>query len=215
LLTLQIRPFLNKPSDPETHFFGLYDGHAGGRCSAHLASSLAAQLVDDDLFASNLPAALKRCYHTVNDAFLKVAEKQKLHDGSTGLTCVIRDNKIVVANVGDCRALLIGASPLSMATTLPSTSSAAASSLSVHCVQLTTDHKPSLVEEQRRITQLGGCVVNCMGVPRVNRVLAVSRAFGNRTLRTVIRPDADIIQSDLANEDFLVVASDGLWDVSK
>ena len=39
--------------------------------------------------------------------------------------------------------------------------------------------------------------VHSMGVARVNGVLAVSRAFGNRTLRSVIRPDAEMIQRDL------------------
>lgn len=55
-----------------------------------------------------------------------------------------------------------------------------------------------------------------MGVARVNRVLAVSRAFGNRTLRNVIRPDAELTQRDICRDDeYLVVASDGLWDVMK
>jgi hypothetical protein len=55
-----------------------------------------------------------------------------------------------------------------------------------------------------------------MGVARVNRVLAVSRAFGNRTLRSVIRPDAEVMQRDLTKGDeYLVMASDGLWDVLK
>ena len=55
-----------------------------------------------------------------------------------------------------------------------------------------------------------------MGVARVNRVLAVSRAFGNRTLRNVIRPDAELTQRDVCRDDeYLVMASDGLWDVMK
>lgn len=35
-------------------------------------------------------------------------------------------------------------------------------------------------------------VVNCFGVARVNGVLAVARAFGNRNMRTVIRADPEI-----------------------
>jgi len=53
-----------------------------------------------------------------------------------------------------------------------------------------------------------------MGVARVNGVLAVARAFGNRMLRDVIRPDAEVIQKTLRPEDhFLLLASDGLFDV--
>src|SRR3546814_769552 len=88
-------------------------------------------------------------------------------------------------------------------------------------IQLTDDHKPmkyagfacvflllqyrtaltvrawcwfNRLEEQRRIASFGGSVVNCMGVPRVNGVLAVSRAFGNRLLKDVIRADPDIVE---------------------
>lgn len=47
-------------------------------------------------------------------------------------------------------------------------------------------------------------------------VLAVSRAFGNYTLRNVIKPDADVLQRELSVDDhFIVIASDGLWDVLK
>jgi len=194
-----IRPFLNasKPGSdlPETHFFGLFDGHAGGKCSQHMATNLANTLLDDESFVTNLPQAIKRTYYTANEQFLKIAEKLKLHDGSTGICAIIRDNKILVANAGDCRCLLIS---------------------NGRPIQLSNDHKPTSPDEQKRINALGGQVVYCMGVARVNRVLAVSRAFGNRTLRTVIRPDAELMQRELADgDDFLVIASDGLWDVLK
>ena len=65
-----------------THFFGLFDGHAGGRCSKHISAALPEVLLEDSLFLSNLPLALKRSYHTANDVFLKIAEQQRLHDGS-------------------------------------------------------------------------------------------------------------------------------------
>lgn len=177
----------------ETHFYGLFDGHAGGKCSQYLAQNLATTLTEDDAFATNLPLAMKKCFITVNEQFLKLAEKGKWHDGSTGNVAVIRDNKLTVANVGDCRSVLISnGRPL----------------------QMSNDHKPTNPDEQKRIASLGGAVVYCMGVARVNRVLAVSRAFGNRTLRTVIRPDAELMQRDLqAGDDFLVMASDGMWDV--
>jgi serine/threonine protein phosphatase PrpC len=193
-----IRPFLaNKTSMNnkalETHFFGLYDGHAGGRCSKYISSSLPDIFADDPAFTNNIITSIKRAYHTANDLFLKIAEKMKLHDGSTGLTCILRDGKITVANVGDCRALLIS---------------------NGKAIPLSNDQKPTMPEEQKRIAQLGGTVLNCMGVARVNGVLAVSRAFGNRMLRSVIRPDAEIITRDLSREDeYLVMASDGMWDV--
>lgn len=137
--------------------------------------------------------ALKRSYHTANNDFLKIAEQQRLHDGSTGLCTIIRNGKLLVGNVGDCRCLLLS---------------------SGKAIQMSVDQKPTNPDEIKRIISLGGTITNNLGIARVNGVLAVSRAFGNRKLRKVIRPDIEMIQRDLTREDhFLVIASDGLWDV--
>ena len=176
-----------------THFIGLFDGHAGGRCSKHISSILPDVLTEDSLFMTNLPLALKRSFHTANDIFLKIAETQRLHDGSTGITALLRNGKLLVGNVGDCRALLLSAGKT---------------------IQMSIDQKPTNPDEQRRIASLGGVITNNLGVTRVNGVLAVSRAFGNRKLRKVIRPDVEMMQRELTrDDDFLVMASDGLWDV--
>ena len=202
-LLSQIREFLGSSfgttSDPKcqeslpTHFFGLFDGHAGGRCSKFISSTLPEALAQDSLFRSNLPMALKRSFHTTNDSFLKIAEQQRLHDGSTGICSIIRNGKLLVGNVGDCRSLLLSAGKP---------------------IQMSIDQKPTNPDEVKRIISLGGTITNNLGVARVNGVLAVSRAFGNRKLRKVIRPDIEMMQRDLTREDdFLIMASDGLWDV--
>jgi serine/threonine protein phosphatase PrpC len=177
----------------ESHFFGLFDGHAGGRCSKFVSTGIVQVLQEDPQIASNLPQCLKRSFHVINDNFLKLAERMRFQDGSTGISVIIRENKYMIANVGDCRAILVcNGKP----------------------IQLSKDQKPTNPEEQKRIYALGGHVVNCMGITRVNGVLAVSRAFGNRSLRDVIRPDAEITQRSMSlGDEFLVIASDGLWDV--
>ena len=193
----QIRQYLggdlNNERNSPTHFFGLFDGHAGGKCSKHISTNLPDVLAADSLFQSNLPFALKKSYHTANDAFLKIAELQKLHDGSTGITSLIRNNKLLVGNVGDCRALLLS---------------------NGKSIQMSIDQKPTNPEEMKRIASLGGIITNNLGVARVNGVLAISRAFGNRKLRKVIRPDIEMMQRELTkDDDYLIMASDGLWDV--
>jgi protein phosphatase 1L len=188
-----LKPVRSKAAVTETHYFGLYDGHAGGRCSKFLSSSLSAALAEDPSYGDNLPQALKRSFHTVNDQFLRVADQMNLQDGSTCLVVLIRDDKYMIANVGDCRAVLIS---------------------NGKPIQLSKDQKPTNIEEQRRIAKLGGTIVNCMGISRVNGVLAVARAFGNRNLRHVIRPDAEITQRAMnEGDEYLIIASDGMWDV--
>lgn len=192
-ISAYLKPMRSKVVVSETHYFGLYDGHAGGRCSKFLSSSLSTALAEDPSYGDNLPQALKRSFHTVNDQFLRVADQMSLQDGSTCIVILIRDDKYMIANVGDCRAVLIN---------------------NGKPIQLSKDQKPTNVEEQRRIAKLGGTIVNCMGVARVNGVLAVARAFGNRNLRQVIRPDAEITQRAMNDMDqYLIIASDGMWDV--
>lgn len=124
---------------------------------------------------------------------MQIAERMKLHDGSTGITSIVRDGKVLVSNVGDCRCIILS---------------------NGKPIQMSVDQKPTMPEEQRRIAALGGTVVLCMGTARVNGVLAVSRAFGNRTLKSVIRPDPELSMREFTkDDDYLIMASDGLWDV--
>lgn len=198
---------------PETAFFGLFDGHAGGQCSKFLGQRLANNLLLDPNFSTNLSTSFVSTFLRTNEEFLKDIDG-RCHAGSTGLCAAIRDNKLFVANVGDCRAVLVRTSSGFADQLKGSDNENFVTFGGSSILQITTDHKPSSIEEQKRIQSLGGQVVNCMGVYRVNRVLAVSRAFGNRTLKNVIIPDADIYERNLTSlDDFFVMASDGLWDV--
>ncbi len=75
------------------------------------------------------------------------------------------------------------------------------------------DHKPNRQDERTRIENAGGVVV-WAGTWRVGGVLAVSRAFGDRLLKRYVVATPDITETTVGPEDQLVVlASDGLWDV--
>lgn len=53
-------------------------------------------------------------------------------------------------------------------------------------------------------------------VARVNGQLAVSRAFGDRNLKSHLRSDPDVQPDDIDQDtELLILASDGLWKVSK
>lgn len=52
-------------------------------------------------------------------------------------------------------------------------------------------------------------------VPRVNGQLAVSRAFGDKSLKSHLRSDPDIRCENVTGEtELLILASDGIWKVS-
>jgi serine/threonine protein phosphatase PrpC len=113
---------------------------------------------------------------------------------------------LIVANIGDSRAVL---------------------SRNKSSVDLTRDHKPNDRMERKRIDAAGGSVewdglVDVKGDPfpgtgmyRVNGSLTLSRAIGDRFARPAVTAEPDIIVWPLQDEtdDFVVLATDGLWDV--
>ncbi|KAG6609588.1 Phosphomevalonate kinase [Phytophthora cinnamomi] len=98
-------------------------------------------------------------------------------------------------------------------------------------VALTSDHKPDLPDERKRIEKAGGFVGKIAGISRVysaagaglamqqesSTYLAVSRAFGDRSLKTptpLVSCDPETKRFQVQGDDlFLVMACDGIWDV--
>ncbi|XVF44769.1 hypothetical protein PTKIN_Ptkin02bG0150300 [Pterospermum kingtungense] len=113
--------------------------------------------------------------------------------GSTAVTAILIDGrKLWVANVGDSRAVL---------------------SKNGQAIQMSIDHEPNT--ERGSIENRGGFVSNMPGdVARVNGQLAVSRAFGDKNLKSHLRSDPDVRNADIdSNTELLILASDGLWKV--
>jgi protein phosphatase 1G len=121
-----------------------------------------------------------------------------IYSGTTAVTALITENQIIVANSGDSRCIL---------------------SRGGQVVEMSHDHKPSNKEECARIYKAGGYVQNA----RVNGDLALSRAIGdtqhkcNKDLppeeqAVTAYPDVKIVNRTPEDE-FLVIACDGIWDV--
>lgn len=112
--------------------------------------------------------------------------------GSTAVVAMVSDSHLCAANCGDSRAVL---------------------SRGGMAYRLTRDHKPELDDEEERINSCGGRVLDFNG-KRVMGLLAMSRALGDHCLRevgVVAEPEVTIISRSQEDE-FLVLASDGLWD---
>jgi protein phosphatase PTC1 len=77
-------------------------------------------------------------------------------------------------------------------------------------VRLTYDHKGSDRQEAKRITDAGGFVMS----GRVNGVLAVTRSLGDSSMKDFVVGAPYTTETELCEEDeFLILACDGLWDV--
>ncbi|CED83338.1 protein phosphatase [Phaffia rhodozyma] len=98
---------------------------------------------------------------------------------------------LFTANVGDARAVI---------------------SRRGKAVRLTYDHKGSDEQEAKRITDAGGFVMN----NRVNGVLAVTRALGDASVKEFVVGNPYTTETRLdEGDEFLIVACDGLWDVTE
>ncbi|KAL2468633.1 putative protein phosphatase 2C 73 [Forsythia ovata] len=130
------------------------------------------------------------------------------YSGTTALTIVRQGELIFIANVGDSRAVL--------ATT--------SDSGNLVPVQLTVDFKPNLPQEAERIIQCKGQVFCLHDEPGVHRVwlpnkespgLAMSRAFGDFCVKDFgLISVPEVTQRHITSKDqFVVLATDGVWDV--
>lgn len=129
----------------------------------------------------------------MDHCWLEMANLNGWDDGSTGVSVLIVNKTIYVANVGDSRAVLCTSGGRAM--------------------EMSSDHKPSREDERLRIEKLGGKVIH-YGTWRVQGILAVSRAFGDRRLKTYVSATPEMRSRQLQDgDDFLILASDGVWDV--
>lgn len=146
--------------------------------------------------AAQLFPVLMAQHYAFHDAFERTdAEVCALFMGpafvGTTLTAVevCRGRYLKVAHVGDSRAMVLDEDG--------------------KAVTLTRDHTPNRPDEMRRIEMAGGGVLD----GRVNGVLGVSRAVGDTALKSLVISEPEETTYALsANDQLLVVASDGLWD---
>ncbi|XP_039069572.1 probable protein phosphatase 2C 76 isoform X2 [Hibiscus syriacus] len=172
--------------------FGIFDGHGGSRAAEYLKQFLFEKLMKHPQFTIDTKLAISETYQQTDADLLDSERDTYRDDGSTASTAVLVGNHLYVANVGDSRTIISKAGK---------------------AIPLSEDHKPNRSDEQKRIENAGGVVV-WAGTWRVGGVLAMSRAFGNRMLKQYVVAEPDIQDQEIDEEfEFLVLASDGLWDV--
>jgi len=212
-------------------FVGVFDGHGGRKVSQYLKQKLylafeahmqrqrsimglsyrspEIPISADVGFGKDIGKALKEAIMQIDSEVLKWDDWEE--QGSTCLVVKVDPDTrtIFCANVGDSRAVLCRDG---------------------RSVPLSADHKPDCEEERKRIEAAGGKVVwveaatgeffetpgkEGEGVFRVNGNLSLSRSIGNREERPYIvsSPVIERFTFDPLHDSFIIVGSDGLWDV--
>ncbi|KAM0835646.1 hypothetical protein ACQ4PT_012405 [Festuca glaucescens] len=223
-----------------TSFFGVYDGHGGANVALYCANRFHTELLQDEDYQNNLDDAVGHVFFRMDEQLREYDEWRALantrrrfsfnllnclraaacakgipySEGSTASVALIRGNQIIVGSVGDSRCVL---------------------SRNGQAMDLSTDHKPNLPDERRRIQNAGGRVtrdrrrVRCagqtrvqLGSYRVNGLLAMSRSIGDFQLKSnglpateqMVTCNPDLRTADITDDtEFLLIASDGIWDI--
>ncbi|KAF6160282.1 hypothetical protein GIB67_019051 [Kingdonia uniflora] len=218
-----VRPNLYKPKfngSRPIHFLGVYDGHGGPhvntwivatlckeRMHVFLEEELARENITDDCPNDTWRSVLKRSFERMDEVALTACACGSIGGnscgcerggvksdivGSTAVVSVLTDDRILVANCGDSRAVL---------------------SRGGIAIPLSEDHKPDRPDELARIEAAGGRVIYLNGA-RVQGILAMSRALGDKYLKPIVISEPEMSITDRTPEDeCLILASDGLWDV--
>ncbi|KAJ0099004.1 hypothetical protein Patl1_21085 [Pistacia atlantica] len=188
--------------EKDIHVFGIFDGHRGSAAAEFSVRALPGFL--QNLGSTNSPAeALLEAFVRTDVVFRneldsyrksKRVVQKEWHPGCTAVAALIVRNRLFIANAGDCRAILCR---------------------SGHALALSRDHVASCLEERERVVSAGGHVKWQVDTWRVGpAALQVTRSIGDDDLKPAVTAEPEITETILSPEDeFLVMASDGLWDV--
>ncbi|CAN6475502.1 unnamed protein product [Victoria cruziana] len=178
--------------NPKQAFFGVFDGHGGRGAVDFVTERLGRNILSAAKDAPNgedgFREAIRTGYLTTDKEFLS----QGVGSGACATTVLVENGNLHAANVGDCRAVL---------------------SRNGVAIPLTSDHRVERADERMRIENLGGYVDCINGVWRVQGSLAISRAIGDAHMKEWVTSEPETIRVALSTDcEFLIIASDGLWD---
>ena len=179
-------------------FFGVYDGHGGCGASKMLQRTLHAKLAEAREFFTSMGGAATEACEKADREICGELRSMEDDSGSTGVFLVVdgRKKELAVGNVGDSRCVL---------------------SRGGTAIELSKDHRVARESEKVRVLK-NGCRIRD---GRVNGVLAVTRSFGDCLHKEgggkgQVGLDAvpEIrVESVMERDEFVILATDGLWDV--
>jgi len=201
---------------PGFHLFaGVFDGHGGSEAASFAADNLFNELSRRWTSTPPVQRTNESLHQILQTSFVELdrqclAACRRRDCGTTALVCLIADSQLVIANAGDCRAVLARCD----------------ASDGVHAEELTLDHRPTSPVERERIESAGGAVTDdglVVSLSRQGDSLGVSRAIGDALYKAdssrplglqVVSALPDVFTTELTPADwFILLASDGLYDV--
>ncbi|KAH9310727.1 hypothetical protein KI387_025762 [Taxus chinensis] len=175
-------------------FYGVFDGHGGDDAAIFIRENLLKFIVEDCHFPIAVGLAMRNAFMHADHAFADACSVDS-SSGTTALAALIVGRTMIVANAGDCRAVL---------------------GKRGKAIEMSRDHKPNCSIERSRIESLGGSVYDGY----LNGQLSVARALGDWHMKGAkgsscpLSAEPELREVVLSEEDeFLIIGCDGLWDV--
>ncbi|XP_009764062.1 probable protein phosphatase 2C 8 [Nicotiana sylvestris] len=196
----------SRVANNEFVLFAAYDGHGGNRvshaCRDHLHYIIEEEILErkgsNNNSSMDWEKVMIKCFSKMDDEVIREWDEEVGYDdvartvGSAAAVVVVGKREVVVANCGDCRVVLCSRGVV---------------------IPLSNDHKPERPDEKKRVEAAGGKILNCNG-SRVQGVLATSRSIGDHYLKPFVIPEPEVtVYKRDEWDEFLVIATDGLWDV--
>lgn len=183
------------------NYFGLFDGHGGGKISKFCKKYLHKYFMENEII-NKLPSKSKNYDKIIIKTFeniqkiLTEKEKEAKNVGSTSLITLIYEKEkkyfIKIINLGDCRAIMCNEYNIAL--------------------QLTKDHKPTSYEEYKRILFENGKITKESNDDYRINGMSVSRSFGDIDAKPHVSHIPDIFDYDINKSKFIIMGCDGLWD---
>uniref|UniRef100_A0A131Y529 Protein phosphatase 1k mitochondrial n=1 Tax=Ixodes ricinus TaxID=34613 RepID=A0A131Y529_IXORI len=185
---------------PNLLYFAVFDGHGGSACADFCAEHMETHILYWlQRGQSDLQALLQSAFIDINNAFAKFVafnwpDGEEASSGTTATVCLLRSStELVVAHVGDSRALLCRSGEVR---------------------RLTTDHQAGLKLEEERIKMSGGKLISdSHGRSLVNGRLAMTRSLGDLDLKpygVIALPDTRSIEVKHGKDAFVILTTDGV-----
>ncbi|KAL2556468.1 putative protein phosphatase 2C 49 [Forsythia ovata] len=185
-------------------FYGLFDGHGGPEAAAYVRKNAIRFFFEDanfpqtsevdDAFQLEVENCLKKGF-LLADVALADDSSVSTSSGTTALTVLVLGRLLMVANAGDCRAVLCRKG---------------------EAIDMSQDHRPNYALERQRVEELGGFIDDGY----LNGVLSVTRALGDWDMKlprgspSPLIAEPEFCQTVLTEDDeFLIMGCDGIWDV--
>ncbi|KAL2323851.1 hypothetical protein Fmac_022909 [Flemingia macrophylla] len=223
---LESGPFSSSDESAVGTFVGIYDGHGGPEAARFVNERLFKHIKKNHGMSAHV---INEAFFATEEQFLSLVERQWLHKpqiASVGACClvgIICNGELFIANAGDSRAVL---------------GRMTEDTKEIKAVQLSAEHNASLecVREELRSLHPDDpqIVVMKHQVWRVKGLIQVSRSLGDAYLKKsefnkapllakfrlsepfekpILKAEPTIlVQKLLPQDQFLIFASDGLWE---